>query len=366
MRRVIMYIRNLKYRCKLLVIFIFNYNKYINKPSYYPEKPLKSRLQIFFDFIEHIIKCGEIDNSYFDLGLDVKGSSYKDYISYNQYMNRRNSLNLTQPFSYVCLLRNKSLFSSIGKCWGFPVIQDLAKMCEGSLKESIYSDIINLVKENNHIFIKPVDSKKGQEVHEVIYNDGKIAINGNNYSIDSFRIFINDLSIKHELLIQSKIIQHPYVSRIYEKSVNTLRIVTINNMHSSDAEKVYLLGVELRLGANGNITDNISMGGIKIGVDSSGKLCKYGYYSSKYGTKTLFHPDSNVTFEGYQLPFYEESVELCKKFHAKLKEIHLIGWDVALTDKGPVFIEGNDDCGTDFQVLFGPMKNIYDVYLPEA
>ena len=363
--RIILYIKTIIYRIKLLIHFIINYQKYINKPTYYPEKDLKTTKEVLLDFIYHILKCGEIDESYFDLGLDIKGRSYNDCLSYNQYMMRRNRLNLTKPFSYVCILRNKSLFSTLGKCWGFPVVQDLAKMQDGQIIESQYPDIISLLKANNHIFIKPIDSKKGQEVHEIDYINNQILVNNEIYGEEAFKSFMVNLSSKFELLIQTKIMQHSDVSKIYRKSVNTLRIVTINNTHSSKAEDIYLLGVELRLGANGNVTDNISAGGIKIGVDLEGKLCKYGFYNHKYGTKTTFHPDTNIQFEGYQLPFYKDSVKLCKEFHAKLKEIHLIGWDVALTDNGPVFIEGNDDCGTDFQVLFGPMKHIYDKYLPQ-
>lgn len=365
MGRFILYIRSSFYRLKLLIHFIFNYKRYINKSSYYPEKVLKSQNQILWDFILHIIRYGEIDESYFDLGLDIKERSYKDFLSYNQYMIRRNNLNLTKPFSYVCILRNKSIFSTLGTCWGFPVVQDLAKLSNGQLIESKYKNIIELLKENSHIFIKPIDSKKGQEIHEVHYINNKIIINEKIVEEEFFQSFIANLSNKFELLIQNKLIQHADVSKIYEKSVNTLRIVTINNTHSPDANNVYLLGVELRLGAKGNVTDNISAGGIKIGVDSRGKLCKYGFYNHKYGTKTTYHPDTNIVFEGYQLPFYEDAIKLCKTFHAKLKEIHLIGWDVALTVNGPIFIEGNDDCGTDFQVLYGPMKDIYDKYLPQ-
>jgi hypothetical protein len=31
------------------------------------------------------------------------------------------------------------------------------------------------------------------------------------------------------------------------------------------------------------------------------------------------------------------------KFHGHLKQIHSIGWDIAITKDGPCFIEGNDN-----------------------
>ena len=135
-------------------------------------------------------------------------------------------------------------------------------------------------------------------------------------------------------------------------------------MHSSNPEDVVLVGSELRVGCGGNHTDNVSAGGLKIGVKKDGTLTKFGFYDKEHGTKTTVHPDSRMVFEGYIVPFYNESIQVCKEFHSKLRGIHLIGWDIAITEEGPLFVEGNESCGTDFQVMFGPMKDFYDKYLP--
>lgn len=363
-KRLYLYIRSVRNRIALLLNFITRYKSYIYCESYYPEKGLKSKKEIFFDYILHIIKCGEIDDSYFELGLDIKGNSYKNFLSYNQYMTRRDKLNLTQPYNYVCLMRDKSLFSSICNIWGFPTAQDLGIIKNGILYNSKYTSILEILYTNYNLFIKPFDSKKGLNIHKIDYINKDIYIDDSKYSEEYLESFINAISSKTDFIIQKRIIQHPKISSIYEKSINTLRVVTINHMKSYNPNDIYILGVELRIGANGNITDNISSGGVKVGVDNNGELCKYGFFNHKYGTKTLSHPDSKIKFEGFEIPFYEEAISLCKKFHSKIKGIHLIGWDVAITEDGPVFIEGNDSCGTDFQVLYGPMKNIYDKYLP--
>ena len=355
----------IKNRIILLFIFLVKYKSYINCKSYYPEKKLKTKPQILIDFILYIIKNGEIDKSYFELGLDVKGNSYNSFLSYNQYMLRRDKLNLTQPYNYVCLMRNKSLFTTLCNSWGFPTVKDLAKIKDGIYYDTEYSSVYQMLETNNNLFVKPIDSKKGQDIHKIDYINNQIYIDNEIRSYEDLESFMNEISYQNEFLIQKRIIQHPQISSIYEKSINTLRVVTINNLKSYNPDDIYVLGVELRVGANGNFTDNISVGGLKIGVNDSGYLCKYGYFNHKYGTKTPKHPDTNIIFEGYTIPYYNEAVDLCKQFHSKIKDIHLIGWDVAITEDGPIFIEGNDSCGTDFQVLYGPMKNIYDKFLPK-
>jgi hypothetical protein len=366
------FLSRIKKKGKFLLYFLLHYKKYTEERSFYPEKEHKSKSQIFRDFLFHILKYGEIDYTYYVLGIDVKGIKYDGYISYHQFMVRRDRLNMirrdrndnAEPANYACILRDKAMFSIFATYWGFPVVNDLAKMVNKRMIESEYDSIEDLLNANHHVFIKPVDGQKGENVFGVNVSDNEVYINGNRSSMSEVVSVIEEVSVSHDMLFQMKIIQHPDVSVFHKESVNTLRVVTINHLHSSNPDDVVLVGSELRVGCGGNHTDNVSAGGLKIGVNENGTLMEYGFYDKEHGTKTSVHPDSGIVFQGYLLPFYNETIQLCKEFHAKLKEIHFIGWDVAITKDGPVFVEGNESCGTDFQVMFGPMKDFYDKYLP--
>ena len=61
----------------------------------------------------------------------------------------------------------------------------------------------------------------------------------------------------------------------------------------------------------------------------------------KFGTSTQEHPDTQIKFKGFEIPFYKEAEALAIKLHHYLYRCHSIGWDIAITEKGPVFIEGN-------------------------
>ena len=90
--------------------------------------------------------------------------------------------------------------------------------------------------------------------------------------------------------------------------------------------------------------DNWAAGGLAIGIDATtGTLSKYGFYKPGFGTKSTSHPTTKVEFDGYEIPYIKEAISLAKKFHSYLNDIHSIGWDIAITENGPLIIEGNDN-----------------------
>ena len=47
--------------------------------------------------------------------------------------------------------------------------------------------------------------------------------------------------------------------------------------------------------------------------------------------------------KGYHIPYLQESISMAISLHKKFSTVHSIGWDIAITTDGPVFIEGNDN-----------------------
>ena len=59
------------------------------------------------------------------------------------------------------------------------------------------------------------------------------------------------------------------------------------------------------------------------------------------------HPITGVRFEGFEIPFFNEAVDLCKRAAMVVPQVQYVGWDVAITPSGPVIIEGNSFTGYD-------------------
>lgn len=141
-------------------------------------------------------------------------------------------------------------------------------------------------------------------------------------------------------LLQEKVQQHEFLNNIAPYTTNTIRVVTFLD-HNNDVDIHFTI---LRLGRRGNIADNWDRGGISVAVDLATGVLGAGVLKPKYGGQWLEeHPDSKVRFTGQTIPYWQEILELCTRAAKVTPRVHSIGWDVALTPRGPVLIEGNPD-----------------------
>ena len=200
-----------------------------------------------------------------------------------------------------------------------------------------------LFEKGGCFFCKPLDGQCGGGVFRL---DTTVETNP-----DSIR----DKFSQGVYLVQTCIVQHPEINRIYDKSVNTLRVLTVID---KDTGKPVPVAGEVRFGAHDSVVDNLAAGGVAVGIDLiTGQMSEYGICKKGAIKRTPVHPDSQVRFAEVRIPFVREAVEQAVKLHAKLSSIRVIGWDIAITSDGPVFIEGNDNPEVSgLQTVNGGMK----------
>ncbi len=313
---------------------------FVRSESYFPEFPRKSRSRIFLELLGHILKYGTIEWHYFSYGFDVIGlRNQAEYLDDGWFLWKSSMLNTVLPDrDKTCILRDKQLFSDLLSTWGFDSPRIIGQL-DGSPKDNaLLADIIST---DGEYFLKPIDGQCGNGIIEVSVSAGKCSMNGVPAEQEGVCSRIQGVVQNNRYLIQERIRQHPAIGALYDKAINTVRLLTVYDCRE---DTVIPLSAVLRVGANGNVVDNWAAGGLAVGINlETGELREWGFYKHGKGTKTRSHPNSGVPFLGVKIPFWEEVITKAKALHNHLLPMTVIGWDIAITPDRPVFIEGNDN-----------------------
>lgn len=199
-----------------------------------------------------------------------------------------------------------------------------------------YSSMADLEKENEKaqlvysnptgkIVIKDATGQCGWDVEVVQTKDFTLSSLGNYMASKKF-----DLA---EEFVQ----QHPAIQSLSSSGLNTVRMMTmINNEGGVD-----ILGARMRISVNSHV-DNLASGNIACPIDlETGVINGKGVYSDITKEPVTHHPVTGISLIGFQIPMWQEIIETTKKIALHRPENRGVGWDVALTENGPDFIEGN-------------------------
>lgn len=156
--------------------------------------------------------------------------------------------------------------------------------------------------------------------------------------------FISGQQLRHFLhehklgLVEERIQQHHDLNTLNPSSVNTLRIVTVLK-----EGKVNIVGCILRMGRD-SFVDNLSSGGIAVPVDcATGEITGPGISKMPDEKKYYRHPGTGAKLTGFHIPYWREVLQLIQRAGVEVPAVRTVGWDVAITPKGPILVEGNDN-----------------------
>lgn len=357
-RYALWFVRNFYSKPKSIILLIKNRSKYCSNPSYFPELTRKSRLRILRDQIIQCIKFVYPNEFYFPYGFDVKTSrEMNEYLHYGPFSIIRDTNNC-KPHSGTAILRNKLYFSFFAGALGINAGNNKG-VIKGNItfvpeEQSDISTYTFLQSLSGDFIFKPVDGECGNEIHLLKALDGMFWENSVSLTYDEL---LEKLQTDN-WLVQEVVKQHPVLASLHPQSLNTMRLVTIRDINNGEIKTFPSI---LRIGTGDSVVDNTSQGGIAVAVDlQTGKLSKYGYYKPGYGTRTEIHPDTGIRFFEFTIPYFEEAKKQALKLHAMLPTVQSIGWDIAIGENGPIFIEGNDNWEINGpQICNGPLKNLF-------
>lgn len=272
-------------------------------------------------------------------------------------MIKRNKLNKYPGNWDIGILRNKIYFAIIGEKYGIPVAKvdyliqsgDIKYLSESNKQNNISFEAFLNKKNSFDFFIKSVDGECGVGISTLKKENQVFYLNSKTVNIKEVVSYYSN----NIYFAQQRIVQKSDISEIYPYSINTLRIVTIK-----ENGIIKTIPTTFRVGANKNYVDNWAKGGLIIPVKDNGKLGEYGFFKPGYGTKSSTHPNTGFRFNDFEIPYYEEAIKVAKKYHGFL-DVHSIGWDIAITEDGPLIIEGNDNWEITLHQIQSPMRNVF-------
>lgn len=148
------------------------------------------------------------------------------------------------------------------------------------------------------------------------------------------------------LLFQQRIANHPEITKLTGfKMLQTVRICTF----VTDDHQVEILFTFMKLAGQEGLADAFNLG--KTGnmlakIDPvTGRFCKVYAMDQQQGylVETTHHAITQAELLNFTVPHWQACLALAQRLSIAFLPLRAIGWDIAITDEGPVVLEGNDN-----------------------
>jgi hypothetical protein len=250
------------------------------------------------------------------------------------------------PETDAGMLVDKRRFEAWCHAHGFPTAMTLLEVDAGG---AVRTSIADGALPPYDLFSKPADLSCGEGTGRWIYvgNDRYLGGDGRVRTPAALREDLAEtarvLSARRErpvqMLLQKCLHTHPELAPLTSGALPTIRLLTYRWPRGT----ARLLFGAFRLPTGNAQADNFHLGAIVAPVDlRTERLGPAIQRRRRVIHQVERHPDTGARIEGHHLPFVPDAIELVLRAHVAVRLVPCIGWDVALTDTGPVLVEGND------------------------
>ena len=272
------------------------------------------------------------------------------YVSRKRLTDTQEALN---PTGWTSLLRNKDLFYRHCTALGIPIPRLYAVVQPPAPGWSYVGRALKTRADWQAFFkddlpaefvAKPAVGAYGQGFNCFGRIDGQY-VDAGRVSREAGALYDVLASSDHgRYVIQERLYNHPELVRLSAtEALQTVRIITLVNQ----AGDVRVLHAHLKVIEADEIIDTFIdglTGNIEAPVDlRTGVLRSANRIpGTETGVITVEnHPKTNVPFAGFALPFWSQACDLVQQTALSFLPVRTIGWDVALTPRRPVIVEGN-------------------------
>ena len=322
----------------------------LDAPSLYPEVERKPREQRERELIEWLEKYREVNVCYNLYGMDrADAQPCDDWLDMTKFAYDRWQINRHFRadetgfyYDHTVFTRNKIMYEHLMSYWYGPnsgiyipskaVFQNTRFYVrdEHGPQRMVPADFSEFIAqhEGKRLVFKQCYGEKGMQVVIADIQGGKLLYDDVEQTAEEFQAKL--ATPLRTFVVQDYLVQHPVMARFNPESLNTMRMVTYNT-----GKNVYFDKAAIRMGRPGSKVDNAYADGLYTNVKLDGTLEDSLFC---FTTRERLEHD----FHDIVIPYYQEAIELIKEIHTHIPEVFTVGWDVAITEHGPIVVEAND------------------------
>lgn len=282
--------------------------------------------------------------SYHTYQYGMTEENYKNFLSdydyywlnrinneYQKWVNDKTTYRyIMEPFKKYIPAYYFSCFKRNGKLW-------MSRMwdCPKDISED-FNGLLKLLRMKGKLAFKPSAGTHGDGFYCLSYEGGRYYVNGKEYTPEKLQQLFEEQ--KSFYVVTEYLKMHSRLREIYSKSVNTVRIMVINqNGYDPKIMQTYM-----RIGSSSTgYTDNVGYGGICVMVDpQTGELYQPQTIKEHIYYDCPNHPDTGTPISGL-LPNWDIVCKAVLDISRYLCELEYLGFDVAITEKGLCILEIN-------------------------
>ena len=334
----------------------------------YPVRPGK-RLSVLFDIVSLYWGKGISFREYYNMEFEKQPTSFRD--SFLGFSEERHYLQVLNPIKYYELSYNKYLTHKVLEDTGvrtaelYCLYQPDGLVCGSSEIANDVKGICRILKEKqvSSCVIKEPEGSHGSGVtviKHIEYTDDNAVMT----RFDDSTVMLSDRLKKTPLIFESLVKQTKQFADFNDSSVNTVRFMTL--LHpNGDAEVIYTW---IRIGRPGRCVDNAGDGGnldARINPET-GEIQFVKQFDGWRNMKEIdVHPDNGHQLNGVIIQNWNAIKEEIIRYQQAFPYCRAAGWDIAITDDGPVVLEINDRWDTTGQyfIQHGWREEIRNCYL---
>ncbi|MEO1331242.1 MAG: sugar-transfer associated ATP-grasp domain-containing protein [Pseudomonadota bacterium] len=192
------------------------------------------------------------------------------------------------------------------------------------------------------LFGKPVGGSQSLGVVSIDRYDAEadvLALKGvGAKGVDAFAEEIFETFEEDSYLLQDRIAPHPTLQKMAGDALGTVRVVTVRD--GRDVKPIYAVW---KIPAVGAIADNFWRDGNMLAhIDlETGETVRVQIGSGVGARLIDTHPGTGETLLGVTMPDWDAMLALVERAALAFPATPVIGWDMGLTDQGPLVVEGN-------------------------